>query len=138
MIEPSFRAILLASQPVRLLTEDRVYLGNADQNERRSRIVLTLTSRENAHCLDGPAGYSTGLMNVACLAPSYQKSKELADAARAALDGYTGLGVSSYIEIHLIEIESEEDIHAAPLEGQGVSPTFGVSLTARFMFHKDV
>jgi hypothetical protein len=136
MIEPSFRTILLAAQPVRLLVDDRVYLGNAAQSERRPRIVLTLISRENAHCIDGAAGYGTGAMNVACLAPTYQGAKELADAARSALDCYVGLGVTSFVEIHWIEIESEEDIHVAPLEGQAV-PTFGVSLTARFMFHKD-
>lgn len=114
MIEPSFRKILTEASSVQALVGNRVFLGADAQDERRARIVITLTGRDNDHCFDGPAGYSTGVMNVACLAPTYADAKTLTDAARKALDGYEGLGVTPYIEIDYIEVESEEDIPAVP------------------------
>jgi hypothetical protein len=136
MIEPSFRKILTDAPAVRALVADRVYLGADQQNERRARIGIKLDDRDNPHCFDGPAGYATGVMNVACLAPTYAAAKTLTDAARTALDGYEGFGVTPYIEIDYIEVESEADIESVPLEGQS-QPTFGVALSCAFMFTDD-
>src|SRR5438094_4376122 len=110
MIEPSFRKLLTINQAVAAIVGDRVYVGHDQQNERRARIVITLSNRDNAHCFDGPAGYSTGVMNVACLAPVYADAKTLTDAARKVLDGYEGAGVNPTVVIDYIEVDSEQDI----------------------------
>lgn len=136
MIEASVRKLLINAQPVQTLVGDRVYLGYEAQNERRARIVVTLASRVNDHTFDGPAGYITGSVNVACLAPSYADAKTLTDAARTVLDNYTGFGVSTYIEIDRLEVDEERDIPAAPLEGQAL-PTFGVNLSVSFLYRDD-
>jgi hypothetical protein len=134
MIEPSIRQLLTTTGgPVAPLVDDRVYLGGAPQDERRARIVLTVLSKSPDHTFEGPNGCTTGSIQVACLAPTYQAAHELADAARSMLDGHEGEGVSPEISIDYIEIDDESDIVAMTPPGQP-QQTFGVALEASFMF----
>jgi hypothetical protein len=135
MIEPSFRELLIAADgPLAPLVGDRVYLGIAPQDERRPRIVLTVLSKVPDQTFEGPSGYTTGSIHLACLAATYQLSHEVANAARSILDGYEGFGVSEQITIDFIEITDESDIQAMTPPGQPQA-TFGDALTADFMFH---
>jgi hypothetical protein len=56
-IEPSIRKLLVEAGPLNALLADRAYLGNAPQDERRPRVVLTVLSKVFPHCHDGAAGY---------------------------------------------------------------------------------
>ncbi len=130
MIEGGFKKILDSNTPVNDVTQGRTLWQQGDQDERRARIVLTLISRDDDHTFDGPSGYATGTVEVACLAPTYTAAKQLAQLARAALDNFTG--VSDGTTFGYIEVTNEKDVPAAPLVGQAKA-TFGVSLSADFL-----
>lgn len=132
MIEPSIRKLLLASGPHNAALGDRVFLGSASQDERRTRVVLKTLSKVFPHCHDGRAGYQTGTVQVACLASSYQAAHELADAVRLKLDGYEGFGLTPQTEVLHLEVESAEDIEREAFEGRG-EPTYGVAINCRFI-----
>lgn len=135
MIEVAIRQILLANNStVPSLADNRVFFGNRPQNERRAGIVLTKTSEVTYQTLNGKAGYSIGRMQLDCLAPTYPAVKELAKAAKDTIENFTlaGGGVVDETLIAYLEIEDEADIPMAPLLGEA-SPTYGVSLTCRFM-----
>lgn len=136
MIEPSIRKLLTDPGTLNPVLGDRCYLGNAPQNERRARVVLTVLSKQYPHAHDGDAGYQTGNVQVACLAPTYQQAQELAKAVRRKLDGYEGFGVNAQVEILHLEIEDAEDIQRETFAGQG-DPTYGVALGCRFIIQED-
>ena len=135
MIEPSIRKILLAGPAIAALG-GRVFLGAAPQDERRARVMLTVLSKVFPHCHDGPAGYQTGSVQAACLAPTYQAAHELAEAVRLKLDGYQGFGITPQVEVLHLEIEEAEDIEREVFEGQG-EPTYGVAMPCRFILQDD-
>ena len=133
MIENAIRLLLLSVPAIATITGDRITLGVADQGERRPRIVLSILDQTPEHTFDGGAGFRTGSVQVACLAQTYRAAHDLADAARVALDCYSGTQGTTVIE-HL-EADGLEDINSEPIEGQAV-PTFGKAITIWFM-HKD-
>lgn len=130
-IEPVFRTLLVAAPAVSALVADRVYFANRPQDERRACVVLTLAGANGQHTHDGPAGWVDGVMRLDCLAPSYKAAKELASAVRAAIDGYAGTVAGTAVQY--IEVDSQEDIEAAPLEGRAL-PTFGISIECSFLY----
>lgn len=131
MIEPVFRSLLLNDETVGPLVGDRVWLGNRPQDERRPGVVVTLAGSTPHHTHDGPGGWTDGVVRLDVLAPTYKAAKQLAAAVREAIDGYAG--TVEGVKVGLIEVESEEDIENAPLEGRAV-PTFGVSIECSFLF----
>lgn len=132
MIEPAFRSLLVGNEPVAAIVADRVYFSAGPQDERRARIVLRTVSAVPGRTFKGRAGYVTGRMQVDCLAPTYPQAKQLTKAALSALDNYSGTVAD--VRVDLIECEDAADITTAPLEGKA-TPTFGVSIDARFMYH---
>jgi hypothetical protein len=126
MIENAIRQRLLQVPTVTVLVGDRVTHGVADQGERRSRIVLTLLDASPEYTFDGPAGFRTSTIQIACLAQTYKAAHDLAEAARTAVDCYSG--TIAGVQIEHVEIEGIEDIDSEPLDGQAV-PTFGKRLT---------
>lgn len=137
MVEPSVRKLLLAEGPLNGIIADRAYLGEAPQDERRPRVVLTLLSKVYPHTHDGGAGYQTGRIQLACLAPTYQAAHELADAVRKCIDLYEGPGAAEGVEVMHCECESADDIAREPYEGTGTG-TFGVALVCRFMLNETI
>lgn len=130
MIEPGLRILLANNDPVKGIVDDRVYFVIAPQNERRPRIVLTLMSAVPGFTFEGRGGYVNGLMQINCLAPTYEQAKQLAQAVRDAVDGYAGTQDGTVFGF--IETDNTRDIPMAPLEGKAL-PTFGVSVDAAFM-----
>jgi len=133
MIEPAIRNLLLAASAVNDVTEGRVWLGQRPQNERRPGVVLTRISGRDEQAIDGPAGYATGTVQAAVLAPDYRTAKELAAKVTAALDNYEGTVNETVID--WLSVVDESDIPAVPLEGK-TSPTFGVALDIEFMIQR--
>jgi hypothetical protein len=131
VIEPAFLSLLNAAEPVATLVGDRVYFGVAKQNERRPRIVLTLISSNSPHVFGGVGGYTQGRMQLDCLAPTYPVAKELAAAARAAVDAKYSRTVDGTL-IHYIETGDARDIPMMPPAGNEQPTTFGVTFDARF------
>lgn len=136
-IELATRLILTRNEAVAALVADRVTFGIAAQGERRPRVVLTMTSSQHEHTMTGHAGYVTGAIEAACLAPDYPTAKQLAAAVTHALDGVVGAveGVAG-LQIQYIEIDSENDIPMVVPEGAAAPTTYGVSLTFRFLICK--
>ena len=135
MIEPTFRKLLAdPDRGVFPLTDDRVYIGSPEQDERRPRIVLTVLSKKPEHTFDGPAGYTTGQMQVACLAPKYADARAIADAAAPPiLDNYEGAGFDDSISIDYLEIDDDHDIPSMTPVGQP-QPMHGIALVVNFQF----
>lgn len=118
------------------LVGDRVFLGTANQDERRPRVVLTLLSRTQDHDMDGPAGPVSGEVQIACLATDDPTAKSAAAAARSRINGYTGTGFNVSVDVDFIHVTDEQDIQQAAPQGQG-SATFGVAMTAQFQMTQD-
>jgi len=131
VIEPAFRIILTQHAATAALVTDRIHFGVSPQNERRPRIVLTLVSSVPAHTFDGSGGYTRGRMQIDCLAPSYPAAKDLAAAARAALDNTYSKTVDG-TAIDYIEADVARDIPMAPPVGAELPTTYGVSFDCRF------
>lgn len=131
MIEVAFRKLLLAAQPVADLVADRVYFNLRPQDERRPSVVLTVVSAIPGATFKGRGGYVNGRMQVNALAPTYPQAKQLAQAARDALDGYTGTQDATVI-CYLMS-ENARDIPVMPLTGSANQATFGVSVDVKFM-----
>lgn len=131
MIEAAFRTLLVAHAAVAPLVVDRVYFLTRPQNERRAGVALNLVGSNPEHTMEGRGGYVTGTMRLDCLAETYKAAKELAVAVRDAIDGYAGTVAGT--AIGYIEVDSQEDIEAAPLEGRAV-PQFGVSVECSFLY----
>ena len=137
MIEQTFRKLLTTSAPaLETLVADRVFVGTANQDERRPRVVLSLLSRTQDHDMDGPAGPVSGEVQIACLAVDYPTAKAVAAAARSRINGYTGTGFNVSVEVDFIHVTDEQDITNTAPQGQG-SASFGVAITASFQMNQD-
>jgi hypothetical protein len=135
MIEVAFRKLLTVDATVAALVVDRVYFGNRPQNERRPSIVLYLVSQTVPGMTYRGQDFSTGRMQLNCLAPTYPQAKQLAAAARTALDGFTG--TQDGTEVGYILISNYRDIPVMPLQGAAQPATFGVSIDAIFMVKEE-
>ena len=135
MIAPSIRKILTTTSAAYSLVDDRVYIGNAPQDERRKRVIINTLSRSYPHTHDGDAGYRTADIQLACLAESYQAANEMAEAIRKVVDGYEGSGVTAQVDVLHIEVESADEIERAPFEGRS-EPTYGVALQCRCIWEE--
>src|SRR4051794_38130692 len=91
MIEVAFRNILVNDAAVAGLAAGRVYFITRPQDQRQPSIVLSLVSAIPGSTFDGNGNYTNGRMQVTCLAPTYPQVKALAQAARGAIDGFTGV-----------------------------------------------
>lgn len=131
MIEVAFRNLLTADETVAPLVADRVYFINRPQDERRASIVLNLVSSTIPDMTFNGSDYVTGRMQLSCLAPTYPQAKALAQAARDAIDGFSGTNDGT--AIGYIVIDSFRDIPVLPLQGAGQPATFGVSVDAIFL-----
>lgn len=131
MIEVAFRKILAADETVAGLVTDRIYFINRPQNERRPSIMQNLVSQVVPGMTYNGQDYSTGRMQLACLAPTYPQAKELAKAARAAVDGFTG--TEDGTDIGYLVVDSYRDIPVMPLQGAATPATFGVSIDVTFL-----
>jgi hypothetical protein len=135
MIEPATRAILLADSAVAAVVADRVWLGIRPQGERRAGICITRIGGSDPGTLDGSAGYETGTLDVACLAPTYQQAKELAAKAANAMNNFDG-GVIAGTNVAWLNVDDQTDIPIELPEGKATPSTYGVSLTTSFMFQQ--
>lgn len=135
MIESAIRLILVGDETVNAITGERITFGIADQNERRARIMLSIVDKTNWHTLTGKAGYTTGRLEAACLAPSYQEAKELAIAVTEALDCFEGMvDEVTDISISYLTVDTENDIPVVVPEGAALPSTYGVMLNFNFMY----
>lgn len=137
MIETAFRTILAADSATADLAGVRITFVEADQNERRERIVLQTISDGVGHTMEGADGVHNGRVQVVCLAPTYPAAKALAKAAAAALDDYEGTvaGVTD-LSIDYIEVGDLSDVPSVVEPGAGQPMTFGVMFDALFQYQE--
>jgi hypothetical protein len=90
MIERAVRAHLIATAGVQTLVADRVYSFRKPQGAATPYIVFQRISGERLHTLDGPTGRAHPRIQIDAYATTYPAARAIADAVRAALDGFKG------------------------------------------------
>ncbi len=128
--EGAIRSILAANASVTALAGDRIYHNVRRQNETRSCLVLTLIDDTAGRHFEGDAGYATGRIQVDCLAPDRRQADQLAQAAYAALDGYTGTANS--IPVAWIECSARRDLPSDIADGAEAPDLFITSFDAEY------
>lgn len=105
MIESALLALLTANAGVAALAGTRIYAVQLPQQPTLPAVTYELVSDRRQGTFTGPAGLPGSLFRVHSWAAGYAAAKALANAVRAALDGYQGT-------------VGGETIQAAILEGQ--------------------
>lgn len=105
-MEEAFRAILMASASVTVLTGTRINWGAHPQGQPLPAIVLTVVDDGEGHTYLGPDGLSRGRVQVDCYGSTYMDAKAVARAVRTVLDGYRGGSFSGVF--HAASRESRE------------------------------
>ena len=90
MLEVGLVALLNSSQAVKVLNNGRIYPLLIPANSVLPCITYQLISTIPEYCCDGPTGFTKSRIQIDTWANDYLDSKNLADAVRQTLDGYTG------------------------------------------------
>ena len=91
----------------------RIYPQELPQESALAALVYERTSLDHIRSNDGATGLATALYDVTSWAETFVAARELADAARLALDGYSG--TVGTVKIGFIMLENELDILEEPL-----------------------
>ena len=82
--------------------------------------------------LSGPMGMPTVTLAVDIYAEGYEAVRELADACRACLDGFTG-AVGNYVSVRLVSLLNESD-GFVQLAGGDLPPVYSVTQTYQILW----
>lgn len=125
----------LASNPlVSGLVASRVYPVIAPQNAALPYIVYSRNSTQNVNSASGYSGSAIAQITVSSWAKTYSGAKALADAVRAALNGWRDQGASPKID--LASIVDESDDLLAPEDGNELPEAYGVVHTIDLSFEE--
>ena len=113
MIESAIHYILVNDATVKAITT-RCYPVIIPQNPTCPLILFTKITGHRDHHLSGPSGVAHPRFQIEAWAETYAGAKELADAIREALDGYSGTAKST--AIHSCLIDSERDVYESEIE----------------------
>lgn len=104
MIEDAIRSVLLADASVAALLglEPRVYPLVMPQKGKLPAIVYQRISTVGAYHLEGRATPSTARVQLSLMSASFTEVRQLAAAARSALDAYSGI-VGTYL-VNFVEV----------------------------------
>jgi len=91
----------------------RIYPQELPQESALAALVYERTSLDHIRSNEGATGLATALYDVTSWAESFVAARLLADAARLALDGYSG--TVGTVKIGFIMLENELDILEEPL-----------------------
>ena len=100
----------------------RVYRQTLPQNPTLPACVYSVYANDRLHDLDGPDGLAEVTVKVTTWADKHSTAKTNADAARVALDGWSGTADST--TVHAAEIENERDVYDPELAYFGVDQDF--------------
>lgn len=128
MFEPDLRAYLLDNADLQAAISNRLFYNSAPQNERRSRVIIRVSSQQTRTVDKGLVNDWTSDLNIDALAPTYREAATAASALAAALGNIRnvveGETILTYVKVH-----PAEDIPSMPVEGSA-KPVFGKNLRA--------
>lgn len=110
--------------------EARVYPVRAPQDPKFPCVVLSRVSTSRDYSFDGPASTTTPTIQLDILAKSAKASREMANACRVALNGFSGPHGSDYV--NGIFINTEFDEWSEPVE------LYRSSMTLRVAFRESL
>lgn len=147
MIEATLRNYVLEDPDVRLLVGERIYPLTAPEGATYPLVVFRRSATARQYHMTGSCGESVATFTVSVMAEpragidQYLQIKNISEALRLALDGYTqrlpsthGTG-STRIKWVQITAESDETFPPAHAEGQD---SMGVSMTLDVAFSEPV
>jgi len=120
-IDESLVTILQASSAVTALAGQRIYPLRALQTAVKPFVLYQRISSVRQHSHDGPSGLARPRFQVRCVAGSYGQSRQLADAVRNTLDGYSGTVGSVRIDGIIFQNEIDTDDVALDAEASTYS-----------------
>ncbi len=102
MIEDAVRFVLTSDAAVAALIDQRVYPLTMPQSGKLPAIVFQRISTVGSYTLEGPATPTAARVQLNLMSTSFTQVRQLAAAARKALDGYSGR-FADYI-VNFIEV----------------------------------
>ena len=106
-LESGLFAFLVADKRIAQLAGSRIYPLLIPQEAALPAIAYQLISTTRGMAHDGPTGLASATMQLSIQAESYDGTKDLAEALRLALHGYSGPMGS--VEIELCRLDMELD-----------------------------
>ena len=115
MMAADLRSVLLASAGVTGIVSQRVSWAERPQGSALPALVLTQISGAPTYVLRGPSNYTEARVQVDCWASTFLAARQLADAVRAALSGFSGVRGST--RFHGVFLDAERDLRDAETDG---------------------
>jgi len=116
-IEAGIFAHLIGNAGVRALVATRIYPLLVPQDVELPAIAYQRISGPRDHAHDGPSGLALARVQLTFVATSYDGAKSLAEAARAAMDGFSGVMGEMTVGACLLSNEMDQwaVAHEAPV-----------------------
>jgi hypothetical protein len=124
--EQVLRGRLIQDAAVVALLASRVYPVIAPSSAALPFVTYRRTGITRAMTLGGPAGTPNVFVDFAVFAATYETVRELADAMRKSLDGWSGNAYG--VTIGLVSLTAELDDYVQ-LQGSEVPPVYQVTQT---------
>jgi len=93
-VESDIVTLLKASQTLKGLVSNRIYLGQAPEGATLPYVVFYNVSESLGHTHDGLSGLRDRRVDVLCVAATHSTASTMADAVVAALDCKTGTNIA--------------------------------------------
>lgn len=107
-IETALYAIIIGDATVYSLIETRVYPNIIPQGADMPAVTYQQISGVRDHAFSGPNGLVSARFQINCWSDSYSEARQLSEAVRKLLDGYSG--TVNTREIQSIMLENEGDM----------------------------
>jgi len=121
-IEEGLYSKLAADSGVSALVSTRIYPLLVPQDASLPAIAYQRISGPRDHAHDGATGLALARVQVTCLGSSYDETKDVSEAVRAAIDGGAGTWGSTTVGACLLE--NERDEWATPFDKSTVQMDF--------------
>lgn len=125
MIEESLHAYLVSQAAITAIAGTRIYPTRAPQGAAFPRATYQLVSREHRHATALASGTASSRYQISCWGASYATAKQLADAIRETIDGYSGAWGSDTIDV--VMVTNDVEFFEPPSDGAEVG-TYHVAL----------
>ena len=123
LIEQGLLTHLQADAGITAIVDGRIDAVVSPQNETLPRITFQRISSNRVMSFGGPSGLTRGRFQIDCWAATYDDSKNLAEAVRLAMDGFSGLMGDVPVRVILL---TDNDLFEANPKTYRVSMDFAI------------
>ncbi len=109
-VETELYFLLTNDAGVTAIISTRIYPNIALQGAALPHLVYKQLSGPRDEVMEGPSGLVESRFEMNCWSDTYSETRDLADAVRALLDGYSG--TADAVEIQAIHLVDESDTPA--------------------------